>query len=49
MRTKIAYDYVELTREVINDEDADHEVDMPVYQNSKSIPLMDARKFSNAQ
>lgn len=44
-----AYDYVELTREVINDEDMDQEVDVPAYdsrkENNKSIPLMDARMF----
>lgn len=44
-----AYDYVELTREVLNDEDIDHDVDVPAYdsrkENNKSIPLMDARMF----
>ncbi|CAN8099487.1 unnamed protein product [Discula destructiva] len=46
---EFAYDYVELTREVLNDEDVDHEVDLPAYgsrkENNKSIPLMDARMF----
>lgn len=48
-RLPIAYDYVELTREVLNDEDVDQEVDLPAYgsrkENNKSIPLMDARMF----
>lgn len=48
-----AYDYVELTREVLNDEDIDQEVDIPAYgsrkENNKSIPLMDARMFGSGQ
>lgn len=51
----IAYDYVEVTREVLNDEDVDHDVEVvPTRFDSrkevdlhKSIPLMDARMFGN--
>lgn len=49
----LAYDYVEVTREVLNDEDVDHEIEV-VSSNydtrkdhNKSIPLMDARMFGN--
>lgn len=53
MKITIAYDYVEVTREVLNDHDVDHDVEVvPTHFDSrkdhnKSIPLMDARMFGN--
>lgn len=57
-RRIIAYDYVELTREVLNDVDADPETqsrfsgDAQSYdprEKNRGIPLMDSRMFSSAQ
>lgn len=57
-QVEIAYDYVELTREVLNDVDADPETqsrfsgDAQSYdprEKNRGIPLMDSRMFSSAQ
>lgn len=58
IRPTTAYDYVELTREVLNDVDADPETqsrfsgDAQSYdprEKNRGIPLMDSRMFSSAQ
>lgn len=45
-----AYDYVEVTREVLNEDDVDRGLDSPwdspKDQHNKSIPLMDTRMFA---
>jgi Amt family ammonium transporter len=54
LTSNTAYDYVELTREVVNDVENDaasrFSGDMPGFEprekRNKSIPLMDARMFA---